>query len=44
MTFLRISWKIIVGLKDLLVLLLLLLFFALLFARAQRQPQPRHGA
>jgi hypothetical protein len=47
MTFLRISWKIIVGLKDLLVLLLLLLFFALLFAALSASPNPgmvREGA
>lgn len=47
MTFLRISWKIIVGLKDLLVLLLLLLFFALLFALLSASPNPgmvREGA
>lgn len=47
MTFLRISWKIIVGLKDLLVLLLLLLFFALLFAVLNASPNPgmvREGA
>jgi protease IV len=47
MTFLRISWKIIVGLKDLLVLLLLLLFFALLFAALNSSPNPglvREGA
>lgn len=47
MTFLRISWKIIVGLKDLMVLLLLLLFFALLFAALSASPNPgmvREGA
>ena len=47
MTFLRISWKIIVGLKDLLVLLLLLLFFAVLFAALSASPNPgivRDGA
>jgi protease-4 len=47
MTFLRVSWKIIVGLKDLLVLLLLLLFFALLFALLSASPNPgivRDGA
>ncbi len=47
MTFLRVSWKIIVGLKDLLVLLLLLLFFALLFAALSASPNPglvRDGA
>jgi protease IV len=47
MTFLRVSWKIIVGLKDLLVLLLLLLFFGLLFAALSAGPNPgivRDGA
>lgn len=47
MTFLRVSWKIIVGLKDLLVLLLLLLFFGLLFAVLNSSPNPglvRDGA
>lgn len=47
MTFLRISWKILVGLKDLLVLLLLLLFFAVLFAVLSSSPNPgmvREGA
>lgn len=47
MTFLRVSWKIIVGLKDLLVLLLLLLFFGLLFAVLNASPNPglvRDGA
>lgn len=47
MTFLRVSWKIIVALKDALVLLLLLLFFALLFAVLNASPNPgvvRDGA
>ena len=47
MTFLRVSWKIIVGLKDLLVLLLLLLFFGLIFAALSASPNPglvRDGA
>lgn len=47
MTFLRVSWKIIVGLKDLLVLLLLLLFFGVLFAALSASPNPglvRDGA
>jgi protease-4 len=47
MTFLRVSWKIMVGLKDLLVLLLLLLFFAVLFAVLNASPNPgivRDGA
>jgi protease IV len=47
MGFLRVSWKIIVGLKDLAVLLLLLLFFALLFAALSASPNPgivRDGA
>ncbi len=47
MTFLRISWKLIVGLKDLLVLILLLLFFAVLFALLSASPNPamvREGA
>lgn len=47
MTFLRVSWKIIVALKDALVLLLLLLFFAVLFAALNASPNPgvvRDGA
>jgi protease-4 len=47
MQFMRVSWKIIVGLKDLLVLLLLLLFFAVLFAALNASPNPgivRDGA
>lgn len=47
MQFLRISWNIIVALKDLLVLLLLLLFFALLFVVLNAAPNPglvRDGA
>lgn len=40
MQFMRISWKIIVGLKDLLVLLLLLLFFGALFAALSAGPNP----
>ena len=47
MQFLRISWKIIVALKDLLVLLLLFLFFALLFVVLNAAPNPglvRDGA
>jgi protease-4 len=47
MQFLRISWKILVALKDGLVLLLLLLFFAALFALLNAGPNPaavRDGA
>lgn len=47
MQFMRISWKILVGLKDLLVLLLLLLFFGGLFALMNASPNPamvRDGA
>ncbi|MEP7350130.1 MAG: signal peptide peptidase SppA [Sphingorhabdus sp.] len=47
MQFLRISWKILVALKDGLVLLLLLLFFAALFALLNASPNPamvRDGA
>lgn len=47
MQFMRISWKFLVGLKDLLVLLLLLLFFAVLFAALSASPNPgivRDGA
>lgn len=47
MTFLRVTWKIIVGFKDLLVLLFLLLFFAALFAALNASPNPamvRDGA
>lgn len=47
MQFMRISWKIIVALKDLLVLLLLLLFFGALFVVLNAAPNPgmvRKGA
>lgn len=47
MQFMRVSWKILVGLKDLLVLLLLLLFFGGLFALMNASPNPamvREGA
>jgi protease IV len=47
MKVLRIGWKIIVGFKDLLVLLFLLLFFAMLFALLNASPNPgvvRDGA
>lgn len=47
MQFLRTSWKIIVAVKDLLVLLLLLLFFVSLFALLKATPNPgvvRDGA
>lgn len=47
MAFMRTGWKIIVGLKDLLVLLLLLLFFGALFAALSAGPNPgvvRDGA
>lgn len=40
MPFLRVSWKIIVALKDLLVLFFLLLFFAVLFAALNAGPKP----
>ena len=47
MQFVRVSWKILVGLKDLLVLLFLLLFFAAIFALLNASPNPamvRDGA
>jgi len=47
MRFLRVSWKILVALKDGLALLLLLLFFALLYALLSAGPNPgvvRDGA
>lgn len=47
MQFVRISWKILVGLKDLLVLLFMLLFFAAIFAVLNSSPNPamvRDGA
>ena len=47
MQFVRISWKILVGLKDLLVLLFMLLFFAAVFVLLNSSPNPamvRDGA
>ena len=47
MQFVRVSWKILVGLKDLLVLLFMLLFFATIFALLNSSPNPamvRDGA
>lgn len=47
MHFVRVSWKILVGLKDLLVLLFMLLFFAAIFALLNSSPNPamvRDGA
>jgi protease IV len=47
MRVMRISWKIIVALKDLLVLVLLLLFFVILFSVLNASPNPgivREGA
>ena len=47
MQFARVSWKILVGLKDLLVLLFMLLFFAAIFALLNASPNPamvRDGA
>ena len=47
MQFVRVSWKILVGLKDLLVLLFMLLFFAAIFAVLNSSPNPamvRDGA
>ena len=47
MQFVRVSWKILVGLKDLLVLLFMLLFFAAIFALLNASPNPamvRDGA
>ncbi len=47
MQFLRVSWKILVGLKDLLVLFFLFLFFLAIFALLNASPNPavvRDGA
>lgn len=47
MQFVRVSWKILVGFKDLLVLLFMLLFFAAIFALLNASPNPamvRDGA
>lgn len=47
MQFLRVSWKILVGFKDLLVLLFMLLFFVAIFALLNSSPNPaivRDGA
>ena len=47
MRFLRVSWKILVGFKDLLVLFFLLLFFLAIFALLNASPNPavvRDGA
>ncbi|OYY69641.1 MAG: signal peptide peptidase SppA [Sphingomonadales bacterium 28-55-16] len=47
MKFVRVSWKILVGFKDLLVLLFMLLFFAAVFALLNASPNPamvRDGA
>ena len=47
MQFVRVSWKILVGLKDLLVLVFMLLFFAAIFALLNASPNPamvRDGA
>lgn len=47
MQFVSVSWKILVGLKDLLVLLFMLLFFAAIFAVLNSSPNPamvRDGA
>jgi len=40
MKFVRAIWKLLVGIKDALVLLLMLLFFALLYAGLSARPQP----
>ena len=47
MQFMRLSWKILVGVKDLFVLLFLALFFAAIFALLNANPNPamvRDGA
>ncbi len=47
MAFARTAWRILVGIKDLLVLLLMLLFFVLLYAALSARPAPvavRDGA
>jgi protease-4 len=47
MQFVRVSWKILVGFKDLLVLLFMLLFFAVIFVLLNASPNPamvRDGA
>ena len=40
MRFVRAIWKLLVGIKDALVLLLMLLFFALLYAGLSARPDP----
>ena len=40
MTFVRAIWKLLVGIKDALVLLFMILFFALLYAGLSARPQP----
>src|SRR3990170_6073626 len=40
MRFVRAIWKLLVGIKDALVLLLLLLFFAVLYAGLSARPEP----
>ena len=40
MKFVRAIWKLLVGIKDALVLLLMLLFFALLYAGLSARPDP----
>ena len=40
MTFLRAIWKLLVGVKDALVLLLLILFFAGLYGALSARPAP----
>ncbi len=40
MKFVRAIWKLLVGIKDALVLLFMLLFFGLLYAGLSARPQP----
>src|SRR4029453_16572870 len=40
MKFVRAVWKLLVGIKDALVLLLLILFFGMLYAGLNSRPQP----
>ena len=40
MKFVRAIWKLLVGIKDALVLLFMILFFALLYAGLSARPQP----
>ena len=42
MKFVRAVWKLLVGIKDALVLLLMLLFFGMIYAALSARPEPVH--